>query len=435
MTRPPEASFRSAVASLRQPLSFMTSNVIRYPRIFRSGLLGFSAYVVHHPPFIRQVLSTNARNYVKFEKYRYLRFIGGNGLVTNEGEPWRRQRQLIQPAFRHQSMSSSVPLMIEAIDQAIDELRAARTPVVNVSEVMARLTLAIAARSLFSSDVRAQTALIRHELEVAQQRGNILLRIPLPLYRAVPWIPYLNRGVRSGHILRGIVQGLIDERRRMPDQPDDLLGRLMAARDDATVEGMTDEQLRDEILTLLFGGHETTLHALSWAFWLVGQSPETHARLRDEGRAAVSMTNPEVDLPFAGAVAREVMRLYPPVYLIGRTAIDEDQLGEFGVPRGTNVMINIYGLHRHPDFWDEPEAFRPERMLDPQAWDPTRFVYVPFGAGPRGCIGYRFSTYEMQLVLSRFAVAFDWELADGGPLGPSPQFTLKTARPVSVRLS
>ena len=416
----------------------MTRNLRLHPEIFRSGLLGFSAYVVHHPEYVGHVLSSNARNYVKFEKYRYLRYIGGNGLVTNEGESWVRQRRLVQPAFRRDALDRSLPLIVDETAAMIARLRDPAGMTVDIAEVMAELTLAIAARSLFSSDVGGSTALIRNELDVAQRRGNVLLRIPLPLYRVAPWIPYLNRPVRSGHVLRGVVARIIDARRASPNPPDDLLTTLLAARDDASNEGMTDEQLRDEVLTLLLGGHETTLHAMTWSFYLLAQDLAASERLSAEadgiGDRTTTTTGELESLRWAAAVAREALRLYPPVYIIGRTAIDDDRLEPFAVPSGTNVMVNIYGLHRHPAYWSDPDAFRPERMLDPAAYDPARLVYIPFGAGPRGCIGFRFSLYEMQVILTMFARAFRLELVSRVPVVPSPQFTLKSAAPVRLRL-
>jgi cytochrome P450 len=435
---PPSATFRSALASLRQPLDFMTDNLRLHPEMFRSGLLGFSAYVVHHPEFIQHVLSSNARNYVKFEKYRYLRYVGGNGLVTNEGDSWRHQRQLVQPSFRRDSIARSLPTIIEETERAIRRVERLQGAPVDIGNILADLTLAVAARSLFGSDIEPFASLVRHELDVAQQRGNILLRIPLPLYGAAPYIPYLNRGVRAGEVLRGVVQQLIDARRSSTQPRDDLLNSLMTARDDESSTGMSDTQLRDEVLTLLFGGHETTLHALTWSFYLLAKHRSAYDRLRTDARRfggnSMVASGELESLSWAAAVAREAMRLYPPVYLIGRSAITDDHLGDYPVASGTNVMINIYGLHRHPRYWPEPDVFMPERMLDPAVWEASRFVYLPFGAGPRGCVGFRLSMIEMQLVLAMFADAFDIELASKTRVTPSPQFTLKAAQPVRLRM-
>lgn len=438
-TLPPATTFASAVASMGQPLDFFTSNLHLHPQIFRSGLLGFSAYVIHHPPYVRHVLSNNAKNYVKFEKYRYLRIIGGNGLVTNEGESWLRQRRLIQPAFNRDTLERACAVMCEETAEVVRRVGRRPGRAVDVGELMGELTIAIAARTLFSSDVGQRVPLIRRELDRAQRLGNVLLRIPLPLYRAVPYLPVFNRITKAADRLRAIVWELIDQRRASKHKPGDLLDALIAARYEESAVGMTDEQLRDEVLTLLLAGHETTLLSLSWAFYLVARHPHVLERLRTEALAAYPPDGVGIArlerLPWARAVAREAMRLYPPAYLIGRTALADDTLGEYEVPAGTNVMVNIYGLHRHPAYWSEPETFRPERMLDEEAWEPTRFVYLPFGAGPRSCIGSRFALYEMQIILAAFARAFTFAPASGRAVQPSPQITLKAARPIRLRFT
>jgi len=437
-TQPPSPGLMSAVASMKQPLTFFTKNLVRYPEIFQSGLLGFSAFVIHHPPYIRHVLSDHARNYVKFEKYRYLRLIGGNGLVTNEGESWRHQRRLIQPAFSQAALDRAIAVMWQETDAVVCRLESRRETVLDVSETLGELTIAIVARCLFSSDVAEHVAEIRRELDLAQQLGNVLLRIPLPLYGAVPYLPVFRRITKAATRLRSMVTGLIARRRACTERPADLLEALMAAAEDQSQGGMTEDQLVDEVLTLLLAGHETTLLALSWAFHLIAHHPVAFERLRHE---AVTIDASQAgghgalnQLVWARAVAREAMRLYPPAYLIGRTALDDDVLGEYEVPAGTNVLINIYGLHRHPAYWRDPDAFQPERMLDNFSSDPARFLFLPFGAGPRSCIGARFTMCEMQIILSAFARAFTLTPLDARPLYPSPQITLKTGRPVQLRI-
>lgn len=437
-TLPPATTFASAVASIPQPLDFFTSNMHRHPEIFRSGLLGFSAYVIHDPAHIHHVLSANAMNYVKFEKYRYLRFLGGNGLVTNDGKSWLQQRRLIQPAFNRAAIERACRVMCEDTAALVRRLSQQNEQVLDISEVMGELTIGITARTLFGSDVGQHVPTIRTQLDFAQRMGNILLRIPLPLYRAVPYLPVFNRVLKCNAILRGIVQEMIDARRTSQRKPDDLLNDLMAARDDESQKGMTDTQLLDEVLTLLLAGHETTLLALTWAFYLLAKHPAAFERLREEALAFY----PEEGLDTAGleklvwtkAVAREAMRLYPPAYIIGRQALADDKLGPYHVPAGKNVMINIYGLHRHPKYWDAPNEFRPERMLDPAASDPNRYAYLPFGAGPRACIGSRFSIVEMQIILASFARAFRFERTSNAEVQPAPLFTLKPGRPIHLRL-
>jgi cytochrome P450 len=435
---PPKTTRASAWWSIYDPLAFVTDNLQRYPDVFRSGLLGFSAYVVHHPEYIHHVLSANARNYRKFEKYRYLRLLGGNGLVTNEGQCWVRQRQRIQPAFNHAAIDRASATMAEESEAMV--LRLARhTPLTcNLAELMGELTIAIVARALFSADVAAYVPTIRSELEQSQRLGNILLRTPLPLYNVVPYLPVFRRITEAAERLREIVSMLIARRRASATRPGDLLDALLNAQADEE-SPMSDEQLRDEVLTLLLAGHETTLLALSWAIHLTALHPTVYDRLHDEAanvmRRGVSGIASLDAAPWSRAVAREALRLYPPAYWIGRTAVDDDRIGEYDVPRGTNLVINIYGMHRHPAYWSNPNDFQPERMLDPQAWDPKRFVFLPFGVGPRSCIGSRFSLYEMQVVLLSFAHAFAFTPVSDGTVHAHPRITLAPSRPIAVRLS
>jgi cytochrome P450 len=423
---------------LYDPLAFVMDNLRQYPDVFRSGLLGFSAYVIHNPAYIHHVLSSNARNYRKFDKYRYLRLLGGNGLVTNEGPCWARQRQLIQPAFNRDAMARACTTMWQETAATISRL-ARRSPITcDVAEVMGELTIAIVARALFSADVGVHVSTIRSELDRSQRLGNILLRTPLPLYGLVPYLPVFRGIDTAARRLREIVTDLIARRRASATRPRDLLDALMNAQD-AAASPMSDEQLRDEVLTLLLAGHETTLLALSWAIHLTALHPSVHERLRDEAADVASRGTTNIETldaaPWSRAVAREAMRLFPSAYWIGRTALQDDRIGEYDVPRGTNVVVNIYGMHRHPAYWPEPDAFRPERMLDPAAWDPKRFVFLPFGAGPRSCIGSRFSLYEMQVVLLSFAHAFTFNPISSDVIDARARITLAPGRPIVVRMT
>jgi cytochrome P450 len=420
---------------MADPLAFVMDNLGRHPQVFRSELLAFSAYVVHHPAYIRHVLNTNAANYRKFEKYRYLELIGGKGLVTNEGEAWVRQRRIIQPAFSRDALERACTIMWQATGSLVRRLAGERVVACNLTELMGALTIEIAARALFTSDVGSQVGIIRSELDCAQRLGNVLLRVPLPLYDAVPYLPVFRRISTAANRLRALVAGIIARRKSLAARPGDLLDALLAAQSDPS-SLMSDDQLRDEVLTLLLAGHETTLLALSWALHLVALHPEAAERLAEEAAATASRPHDIATLdaaPWSRAIAREAMRLYPPAYFIGRTALQQDALGDYHVPAGTNILINIYGIHRHPAYWTDPDAFLPARMLDPAAWDPKRFVYLPFGAGPRSCIGARLALYEMQVVLLSFARAFVLEPITG-PVGVRPRITLGPARPIVVRL-
>jgi cytochrome P450 len=252
------------------------------------------------------------------------------------------------------------------------------------------------------------------------------------------WVPTrLNRAYRRGkRLLDGVVLGVIESRRRAGPAADDLLGLLLAARDEESGTGMTDAQLRDEVLTLLFAGHDTTAAALSWAWYLLARHPEAQESLHDEAAAHLGGRTPTAEdlphLPLATAVFEEAIRLYPPAPGLVRQAVEPDEINGYPVPRKAILMPSQWMTHRHPAYWEEPDRFRPERFLPGRAADRPKFAYFPFGGGPRVCIGNTFAQVEGALVLAALAQRFHFRPADDREVEPDMTFVLRPKGAVNL---
>jgi cytochrome P450 len=397
---------------------------------------GRPALFVNDPDLVGEILVAGHRRYGKIPGSP-LRFLVGNGLFTNEDpDDHRRQRRLVQPAFHRQRIDAFGTVMTAATVQ-----RAAswtdRQPL-DLHRELTELTMAIVARCLFGADITGEA---REVSEALARFAGDLPRFGL----AVLLGPLFHRGARfvepriaaANTVLETFVADLIAARRANPAQAADLLDMLLAARDEAgDGAGMTDRQVRDEILTLFVAGHETTANALTWTFALLAQHPDVQQALEAEvdavlgGRTATPTT--VRDLRYAKAVLAEAMRLYPPVWLLMRRATAADALGGYPVAAGTDVYISPLLLHRHPGYWTAPDTFQPDRFLDdatggpsPNGHKPHRYRYIPFGAGPRLCIGEPFAWLESLLLLATITQGFRFSLAAPATrLALQPQATL-----------
>ena len=434
---PPKTTLTSALHSMFDPLSFFLKNLLLYPDIFSSGLLGFSAYVLNKPEYIKQVLTTNQKNYLKGEKYGILKFLAGKGLVTNEGQHWLKQRRLIQPYFYHQSIEGMMKVMqseTEALLQRIDADK-----VFNISEAFGKLTINIVGKAMFGTDAEGKIEVIRTEMDAYQKIGNILLRIPFRLPKNTPEFPLLIRMKRSIQRLDKIVMEIIEKRRSDSALTGDLLDLMMRAEDAESSERMDNKQLRDEVLTLFLAGHETTLLALSWTFYLLAKHPRQREKAYVEVCSVWGDDSPFTfeharGLTYVEQVINESMRLYPPAYIIARKAKEEDHIGPYHVPANKDVFINVYGLHRHPQFWEDAQLFNPERFAAFEHKGINKYVFLPFGGGPRHCIGDIFSMVEMKIIIASFLKKFDFSYPQKVTIKPKPLITLKPDRDIEIQL-
>jgi len=437
------ALLRAVRAISTNPLGLYESLRADYGDVVGARVLGLYVLMVFHPDGIAHVLHERHVIYHKDNvDYRMLRPVLGDGLVTSNGDLWRRQRRLIQPAFHHQRVEAFGTVMTErALRLAAGWERAARsgTPV-DVAAEMMRLTLEIATRTLFGVESRALAGLVREEFTIVNRRVIELFGHPwktLPIVRRLPTPGHL-RAQRALRRLDGVVHRIIAERRVRPGTGNDLLSMLLEAHYEEG--GMSDRQLRDEVMTMLLAGHETTSNALAWTFHLLSRHPFAAHRVRTELAEVLGGRPPTVgDLPrlaYSRMVIEEAMRLYPPVWSFSRTPREPDNIQGFDVPAGSVVVLSPWITHRHPGLWEEPERFDPERFTPERSARRPRFAYLPFAAGPRQCIGSGFAMTEAQLVLATLAQRFRFEPADDREVVPEALVTLRPrdGLPMRIRL-
>jgi cytochrome P450 len=393
-------------------------------------------YVLNHPTLIEEVLFNNPRNFTKHFGARLLRAVLGNGLLTSEGEFWLRQRRLIQPAFSRERIARYAAVMVEFADRLTAGWRDGETRDVHAD--MTRVTLEIIAQTMFGADVSEQAVevgeAVADMIEGQVRRFNSVLRLP-------PFLPTPAnlRRRRSARRIDGVLYDIIQRRRQSANVGDDLLGMLIRACDQDDGKGMTDRQLRDEVITLFLAGHDTTALTLTWGLYLLARHTAAAAALEQELDEVLQGRPPTAAdvarLRYTDGVVHEVMRLYPSAYVIGREAVAPCELGGYTVPAGGTVLMSQWAVHRDPRWFDEPERFRPERWADGLERRLPRGAYFPFGGGPRVCIGNHFAMLEAVLVLAAVARNWRFSIPPGEPeVKPRPLITLRPAGPVRLVL-
>jgi len=393
----------------------------------------FRTYVVNHPALVWDVLVSDHRAFHKGPTLEAARRVLGDGLLTSEGEHHARQRRLIQPIFRSARLDAYLPAMIELTDRAIDRWRDGGR--IDVHAEMSRLTLSIVVATLFGSgldelDARMVSAALTEVLEQYPRAFSPLLpiteRLPLPANR---------RFDAATAVFDRTVHRLIERRRAEGANGDDLLSRLIRAHDETG--SMTAAQLRDEAITLFLAGHETTSNALSWAWLLLARDPDVADRLHAEAErvelGSVTTASVTQALPWTGAVLNESMRRYPPAWAIGRRSMRAHAADGFELPAGSVVVVSPWLLHHDARWWPEPGRFDPTRWLEPEAGRP-RAAYLPFGAGPRMCVGEPFARLEAVLVLARIARSWRFEADPSLEVGLQPAITLRPRGSVPMRV-
>ena len=412
------------------PLRLFLEGRERYGDVVYYPMGPLKVFQVSHPDDVKRVLVDNARNYPKTGLMQRLSPVLGEGLLLSEGEFWMRQRRLAQPAFHRERMAQLATLLTELIAPALERWAgpAARGEPVDLSAEMMRLVLTLTGRVLFSADLSGVAGEVEGAVTTVLEELNhqVLAALPLPDFLPLPGHLRLRSAIR---VLDKVVLDIIGQRHRVHGPAGDLLSMLMDARDEETGEGMSDRQLRDEVMTLMLAGHETTANALTWTFYLLQQHPEVEARLVAELDAVLGERVPTFqDLPRLAYTARvfdEAMRLYPPAWLISRTPLAEDVLGGYTIPKGAIVVLLPYVIHRHPDFWERPETFDPDRFLPERSGTRARYAWLPFGGGQRRCIGSGLALMQGHLVLAMVARRYSFRLVPGHPVEPQALVTLR----------
>ncbi len=395
-------------------------------------LLWKRTFFINEPGAIKHILLDNAANYHKTEITRRLLEPGlGRGLLTSEDETWRHHRRIMAPAFDHRSIVAYSPIMTEEALRLLadwDALPAGSE--VDVAAAMMHATLHIISRTMFSSDSDEIVGIVesgvgRYQAEVRPVLAD-LLELP-------EWLSRLSGARRAKGIFsefdRAIDRLLASRGRAGAAQPKDLLARLIAARDEETGGGMTAQEVRDQVVTIFMAGHETTAVALTWTWYLLSQHPAAEARLQAELQAVLGGRPPKHEdlakLPYTRMVIEEAMRLYPPAHTLSRTAMGADEVLDKHIPKGATILIVPWLLHRNPKLWEHPERFDPERFTPERTTRRHRFAYIPFGAGPRICIGAAFAMAEAMLILAALAQRYRLRLVPGFPVDPQGLITLR----------
>jgi len=421
----------------RDPLALLRRVAREYGDIASIRVPLGNRILLNHPDYIEQVFVVQQ---AKFHKSTLTKQVTermlGQGLLISEGDLWRRQRRLAQPAFHRGRINEYAAPMVEIAQAHIRDWRDGESR--DVAHAMTALTLDIAVRTLFGTTLpgeaqqvgRAMTFLMRHEL--GRQRSPF--RVP------ASWkTPRNLRAQREVEFLDSLVYRIIEERRAKSgsNHHDDLLAMLMGAMDEDGSQ-MSPKQLRDETMTLFLAGHETTALTLSWTWYLLSQNPAAEARLEEELRGVLAGRAPQVAdlmrLSYLQAVLTEVLRLYPPAYILARTSIAPCTIGGYDIPTGTTILMSQWVMHRDARYFEEPEAFRPERWLDGLADRLPAGAYFPFGDGPRRCIGQGFALLEAALVIATIAQRFRFRLLPGHPVIPEPLVTLRPRHGIRMTL-
>ena len=423
----------------RDPLRFLEECRRTYGDVVQIRFFLWRSFVFARPGDIRHILHENHRNYWKGLVVAKLKRIGGEGLVFSDGDLWRRQRQLVQPAFHRDRIAAMAGMMTDATAALLDRWRAvaaARRPL-DVASEMSRLTLEIVARALFGTALGDDEDEFRRAVSGGLAYANHLVNHFFALPLAIP-SPANRRGRRAIASLDGIVWKVIGERRRDARDRGDLLSMLINARDAETNEAMTDQQLRDEVVTFLVAGYETTAVTLSWTWHLLAQHADAERRLQAEVDTVLGDRVPTLadlsELRYTRMVIEESMRLYPPVWGTMRQAYDDDVVGGQLVRKDDTVTVSPWITHRHPDLWERPEEFDPERFTPERSVARPDYAYFPFGGGPRRCIGNQFAMMEAQLILAMTAQAFRLQAVPGHSVEPDPILTLRPRHGVLMTL-
>jgi len=381
-------------------------------------------YLINHPDYIKQVLLKNHQNYNKGVGFDRVKMLLGNGIIVSDGPFWRRQRRMMQPSFSHK-VTGQLSTQIQRCNLELLarwEKLAEKEAVINLSEVSSELALQIVLRALFSDDLDNMIA------EHGSNPFSILTEDPARDMKLVLKFRELGK----------LLLALIQKRRDEKPERFDFLAMFMDSRDKETGEAMTDRELLDELMTMIIAGHETSAITLNWVWYFIAKFPEVEAKVHAEVDKADYKNIPEFDdlnqLTYIKQVVEESLRYYPPVWLYTRKAIDDDMLGDYFIPAGSDIFITPYFLHRHPQFWPDAENYDPQRFTVEAVKQQHKQAFIPFSAGPRRCIGDFFAIVEMQMHIGAMARHFTLEDLTERPLELAPEINMRNKHPIMMKI-
>ncbi len=428
----------------RDPLRFLLEVRERYGDVVRLDVGPWRFHLIAHPDHVRHVLLDHQKDYPRSWLYDRTRVAAGTGLVTTEGPAWRRLRRMAQPAFHHDRIAALVGVMADEaealrrrwLDRAAGSGGSFRTELAHEFETLA---LRVVGRALLGTDLADTSDALGPPVTelMAYTLHRLRHRVAPP-----PWVP-TPRNIRFTRALRSfdaLIAGILARRRSAPGdgQIPDLLAMLLDARDEETGAGMSDRELRDQIVTFLVAGYETTAIGLTWAFYLLARYPEARDRVRAEVESVLGDRTPTaVDLPrlaYTRRVFDEALRLYPPVYAVARDAARADAIGGFDIPARSVVILSPYVTHRHPEIWPDPEAFDPDRFTPGRSAGRPRFAWYPFLGGPHQCIGQEFAVSEAVVAIATVVRSFRLTLPPGAVVEPEPVLTIRPRGGMPMRV-
>ncbi|WP_410623579.1 cytochrome P450 [Amycolatopsis sp. cmx-8-4] len=431
---PPGPPRRAAPGILRKlrsdRIGLMSEAVREYGDAVRVSIGPKTLYIFNHPDHAKHVLADNAANYHKGIGYTEAKRALGDGLLTSEGALWKEQRRTIQPVFQHKRIAAQADVIIDEALSLVERLTAHRdsgAPVDVLTEVTA-LTLGVLGSTLLDTDLGAFDA-VEHSFEAVQDQAMFEMET---LGMVPRWLPLKGqRAFRAGRDhLQHVVGLLVEQRKAQPSATgDDVLTRLIASTAKETDKRVADRRMRDELVTLLLAGHETTASTVGWTLDLVSRHPEVRERLHEEAVAVYGDRRPAYEdltrLRYTHMVLQEAMRLFPPVWILPRRALADDEVGGYHVPAGSEVLICPYILHRHPRYWPEPDRFLPERFDPDVTSDRPRYAHIPFGAGPRFCVGNHLGMMEATFIISTLMRDLRFDTVPGFAVKPEPMMSLR----------
>ncbi len=420
---------------LTEPIDFVQERFERFGDIYYAPSQGVPLYVLRHPQHLWEVLVRDGAKYGKTHSaFTMLEHFLGKGLLTTDGDVWRRQRRMVQPAFAKRRLAGYAQVMVEESHKLVGSWQDGMTT--DVSREMMELTLRAVCRTLFGYDVRGRTDDVAEAMHVF--RNTIGRPDPLPSWLS-PWRKRADGALRT---LDALIYGMIQARRASADEPEpaDLLHMLLSAVDtDGDGGRLDDKEIRDQLVTMFLAGHETTSHALTWTWYLLSQNPAAERKLHAELDRVLRGRLPTYDdldaLPYTRWCFEEAMRLYPPAFTIARRAETNAEIGGYAVPKGSEVILWIYMTHHDSRWFPDPRAFKPERFAPEAVAKRPKLAYLPFAAGARACIGKVFAMIEAQLVIATVAQRFRLRVEAGHPVAMAPRITLAPKHGMRMCLS